>query len=245
MSVYMLTASIAVPADRTAPIDFDHGRQLVGEVTDKTAFDLDDPEWQIDDVLGADFDPEQHLGPNGQPSLGILRLYGRRLIDDLKEALGPDDDEVNEIIVAGFRLYISGGISPGDPPTEATRAIRNAYRLPHSVLQAMGFIPDYSKPLSRANGSTGAVTDTDIVDAIALGLGTNPNWSGATELNRIADLIGTVRKHPGDVDPVEYYEHYTVESGFDPLDDSFLASHIGTGIDDGANEDSDDDEDEV
>ncbi|MFI9629304.1 hypothetical protein [Streptomyces sp. NPDC052042] len=231
MSVTMFTAVIAVPAYRTAPIDFDHGRQLVGEITDNATFDLDDPEWQIEDVLDVDFDPEQHLGPDGRPSLGILRLYGRRLIDDLEEALGPDDDEVNEIIVAGYRLYISGGVSPGDPPTEAACAIRNAYCLPHSVLQAMGFVPDYNKPLSRANGSTGAVTDTDIVDAIALHLGTNPDWSGCDKLTQIADLIGAVRKHPGGVDPVEYYEYYTAETGFDPLDDNFLASQIGTDVD--------------
>ncbi|MFB7917068.1 hypothetical protein [Streptomyces sp. NPDC056061] len=236
MSVYMITAAITVPADRSKPPDFDHGRRLVDKGTDPAEFNLDDPELQIKDVLGSVFDPDTHLDQNGEPTAEILTLYGHKVIDDLEEALAPDNDEINDIIVAGHRLYISGGLSFGDPPTETAEAIRNAYRLPTSVLWVMGFIPDCSKPLSRAGGSTGAVTDTDVVDAIALGLGTRPNWSGAQELTWIADTIGKVRPHPGDQDPVEYYEHYTAKTGFDPLADGFLASHIDAGFGDETSE---------
>jgi hypothetical protein len=39
--------------------------------------------------------------------------------------------------------------------------------------------------------------DTYVVDQIATYLGTREDWSGADALEVIADLIGTVRPHPG------------------------------------------------
>ncbi|MER6520089.1 hypothetical protein ABT246_24945 [Streptomyces sp. NPDC001553] len=99
------------------------------------------------------------------------------------------------------------------------------------MLVAMGFIPDYELPLSRANGSGNQtpLTDTDVVDAIALGLGTSPDWPGADTLEWIDDTIGKVRNHPGGCDPREYREEFAEERTFDPLDDSFLAMYINEG----------------
>ncbi len=42
--------------------------------------------------------------------------------------------------------------------------------------------------------------DTAVLDAIAWTLAVSPDWS-ADELTVIADLIGTVRPHPGELDP--------------------------------------------
>ena len=45
-----------------------------------------------------------------------------------------------------------------------------------------------------------AATDAAVLDAIAWRLACSPDWS-ADELTDIADLIGTVRPHPGLLDP--------------------------------------------
>ncbi len=42
--------------------------------------------------------------------------------------------------------------------------------------------------------------DAAVLDAIAWTLAVSPDWS-ADELTVIADLIGTVRPHPGELDP--------------------------------------------
>ena len=42
--------------------------------------------------------------------------------------------------------------------------------------------------------------DTAVLDAIAWTLAVSPDWS-ADELTVIADLIGTVRPHPGELNP--------------------------------------------
>ncbi len=42
--------------------------------------------------------------------------------------------------------------------------------------------------------------DRAVLDAIAWTLAVSPDWS-ADELTVIADLIGTVRPHPGELDP--------------------------------------------
>ena len=47
-------------------------------------------------------------------------------------------------------------------------------------------------------------TDTNIVNAIALMLGTHREWSGADFLEEIANLISLVREHPGVQDPAAY-----------------------------------------
>ena len=47
-------------------------------------------------------------------------------------------------------------------------------------------------------------TDTNIVNAIALMLGTHREWNGGDTLEDIANLIGLVREHPGDRDPAAY-----------------------------------------
>jgi len=45
-----------------------------------------------------------------------------------------------------------------------------------------------------------AVLDAAVLDAIAWTLAVSPDWS-AEKLAVIADLIGTVRPHPGELDP--------------------------------------------
>lgn len=55
--------------------------------------------------------------------------------------------------------------------------------------------------------------DTDVVDAIATYLGTQAEWSGADALEVIADLVGTVRPHPGDVPYDEYLAELTKVTG--------------------------------
>lgn len=237
MSASMLTATIAVPADREKPIAFERGRRMIEKITDADAFEFDDPESQLVELID-DFDPDVHLDADGEPTLEIAKQAGRKIVDALEEAL--DSRETASIDVAGYRLYISGGLSWGDVPTDAADAIWNAYHIPAAVLRAMGFIPDYARPLSRANGNPGRVTDTDVVDAISLGLGTRPEWSGGDELEWIADAIGAVRPHPGDRDPVEYLDEFTEQHAFDPIDDDYLNGFVG---EEAVEDDDEEDED--
>lgn len=233
MSADMLTATIAVPGDRETPIDFDRGRRLLEQVDDVSLFGFNDPQSQIEGLIDG-FDPDAHLDEDGSPVLEVAEQAGRRLIDLLEEALG--SPETTSITVAGYRILVSGGLSWGEAPTEAAGAIWNAYLLPEAVLRAMGFILDYSRPLSRTNGNKGRVTDTDVVDAIALGLGTKPEWSGATELEWIAETIGAVRPHPGDRDPREYFEEFAEQHTFDPTDDNFLNGFLSEHADEAEHE---------
>jgi uncharacterized protein YjeT (DUF2065 family) len=224
MGSNMLTATIAVPADREQPPAFEHGRRMIKEVTDVGLFAFVDPESQLG-ALVEDFDPDVHLDADGLPTLAVAQKTGLKIIDALEVALD-DSGETSTITVAGYLIHVSGGLSSGDAPTEAADAIWNAYHLPETVLRGMGFIPDYSRALSRTNGNPGHVTDTDIVDAIALGLGTKPVWSGADELEWIAETIGKVRPHPGDRNPREYHEEFTEQHDFDPIQDNFLTGYV-------------------
>ncbi|MFF8902605.1 hypothetical protein ACF082_34625 [Streptomyces lydicus] len=229
MGVSMLTATIAFPAESTEPPNFDRGRQLLEKIEDPSLFTFDEPETEIEALL-PDLGGESDLvDENGEVLIEYARRVGFVVINKLEEAL--DSRETTFLTVANYRLYISGGPSSGDSPTNATQAIWDAYKLPESVLVGMGFIPDYELPLSRANGSGDhtPLTDTDVVDAIALGLGTSPDWSGAYALAWIADAIGKVRNHPGGRDPRKYQAEFTKEHAVDPLDDSFLAMYVGEG----------------
>lgn len=236
MGADMFTASIAVPASRTEPVDFTLGRRLLGQIKDANQFHFEDPEAALGELLN-DFDPGFHLNAKGQPTLEAAKQAGKAVIDALEEALA--SRETTSIIVAGYTIHISGGLSAGDAPTEAAVAIRNAYKLPDSVLLAMGFIPDFKQPLSEKNGHKSGLTDTDVVDAIALGLGTKPEWSGADTLEWIADTIGKVRTHPGDAVPAEYLRDFTERYEFNPLNSNFLIKYVAEEAD---GEDAENDE---
>ncbi|MDP9903160.1 hypothetical protein [Arthrobacter bambusae] len=227
MGSSMLTATIAVPADREQPPAFDEGRRMIKKIIDDGLFLFDDLESPLEEILEElieDFDPNVHLDADGSPTLEIAKTASLQIIDALENALNsPETDTIN---VPGYLIHVSGGLSTGDAPTEAADAIWNAYYLSEIVLRAMGFIPDYSKPLSRTNGNLGHVTDTDVIDAIALGPGTKPKWSGADELVWIADTIGFVRPHPGDRGPRDYRKEFTERHDFDPVQDNFLTGYI-------------------
>lgn len=229
MGASMLIATIAFPAERAEPPNFDRGRQLLEQIEDPSLFNFDDPQIELEELLTGLTGEFDLVGEDGAVLIEYARRAGLAIIGNLESAL--DSRETTFFTAADYRIYISGGLANGDSPTDATSAIWNAYKLPESVLVAMGFIPDYELPLSRANGSGNQtpLTDTDVVDAIALGLGTSPDWPGADTLEWIADTIGKVRNHPGGCDPREYREEFAEERTIDPLDDSFLAMYINEG----------------
>ncbi|NEA20744.1 hypothetical protein [Streptomyces halstedii] len=230
MSANMLIATIAYPAERTEPPNFNRGRQLLEQIEDPALFNFGDPQIELVELL-PDLDGEADLVDQDR---AVLIEYARRaglaIIGNLEKAL--DSRETTFFAAADYRVYVSGGLSEGgDNPMNAAHAIWNAYKLPKSVLMAMGFTPDHELPLSRANGSGNdtPLTDTDVVDAIALGLGTSSEWPGTDTLTWIADTIGKVRSHPGDRDPREYREEFAEKHTIVPLDDSFLARYINEG----------------
>lgn len=229
MGASMLIATIAFPAEYAEPPNFDGGRQLLEQIEDPSLFNFDDPQIELEQLLTGLYGEFDLVGADGAVLIEYARRAGLAIIDNLEKAL--DSRGTTFLTVADYRIYISGGLANGDSRTDATSAIWNAYKLPESVLVAMGFIPDYELPLSRANGSGDhtPLTDTDAVDAIALGLGTSPDWSGADTLAWIADVIGKVRSHPGGRDPREFREEFAEGHAIDPLDDSFLAEYVNEG----------------
>lgn len=171
--------------------------------------------WDENDLEVLDVDPEDLAG---------LIEYGHRVLDGLKAAL--DSRYTTVIEVGDYWVHLSGGLSWGDPPTDEYNAIAAAYGLPDAVLRTAGFIPDHSGPLSRRAGNRGPVTDTDVVDAIALGLGTRSEWSG-DELQWIPELIATVRPRPGgEGSPGDYLAHWKQTYGEHSLEDAFLQQRI-------------------
>ncbi|MCM2392679.1 hypothetical protein [Streptomyces albipurpureus] len=226
MSASMLIATISYPAGRTEPPNFDRGRRLLEQIEDPALFNFDDPQIELVELLTG-LDGEADLvGEDGAVPIEYARRAGLAIIGNLEKAL--DSPETTFLTAVYYRIYISGGLSTGGSPTDATSAIWNAYKLPASVLMAMGFTPDQELPLSRANGSGShtPLTDTDVVDAIALGLGTSPDWPGEHTLAWIADTIGKVRSHPGGRDPRKCQDEFTEKHAVDPLDDSFLAMYV-------------------
>jgi hypothetical protein len=66
---------------------------------------------------------------------------------------------------------------------------------------------------------TTPMTDQRAIDVIACGLGTKTEWS-SEELEWIADVIGSVRPHPGDTTPPRFYIDFTEATGRTP--DAFV-----------------------
>src|SRR5699024_2868428 len=128
---------------------FDAGRAAVAEIDDVDLFTFGDPEMEIDELLG-NLDPDvEVVDETGRPLLTYVRAAGIAVIDELEEPLR--SEEVNSIIVAGYEIFIAGGMSFGDVPSDATGRLCNADTLPESVLQAMGFITDPPRPLVNAD----------------------------------------------------------------------------------------------
>ncbi|WP_215544939.1 hypothetical protein [Amycolatopsis sp. CA-230715] len=217
---------IAASASSTDGPDFDKGHRVLEEIGDVSLFDFPNWETEILALLPALSPDTAVVDENGQPILTYARRAGHVVIDNLKDALA--SPAATCVTVAGYRLYLSGGLSTGDGATDAAAAIRNAHALPPSVLQAMGFIADHEKPLARKNGLTTGLTDTDVVDAIALGLGTQSETSGADSLTWIADVVGAVREHPGNDNggPAAYLRRWSTRFDFDPRSDGFLSMYV-------------------
>lgn len=147
MSAFMLIATLAVKAG-TKP-DYEAGRAEVAKIRSTSQFTIDDPYEKFESIVGEvepDDNPGRHLTMTGRLKLSSYRQLALALIDNLEEALADDNPEVNEITIGGYQLFMSAGLSWGDPPTQAADAIWGIEDLPRSVRDAMGIIPDYREP---------------------------------------------------------------------------------------------------
>lgn len=146
----MTISAIATPADLNVP-DFAAGRAALAAVTNVGLFD-DLLEYDLQDLIDG-FDPAVHLGAEVAPSLTVAVAAGRHIIDRLEVAL-TGSRETTWLTVGGYKLYLSGGLSWGDEPTDDSSVIQNANRwLPESVFLAMGFVLDFEQPLqAKADG---------------------------------------------------------------------------------------------
>jgi hypothetical protein len=223
MGEQMSVAYVASLAD--TELDWCAGSVALEEIADPTAFGWDPFVLQSED---------QFLGENGEmleesspkfTDLEALKKYGDRVLADLKNAL--ESRCATSLTIGGYCAYLAGGLSSGEAPSDEYLAICTSEGLPDGVMKAVGFILKPDDPPSRRAGAQGDVTDVDVVDAIALGLGTKSEWEGADEVTWIANTIAKVRPHPGNIDPVEYYEDFAGLTGFDPLEDRFLSRYVG------------------
>lgn len=166
MSAVMLTVTLAAPTSRTEPLDFDAGRRALTEITDPASFTFQDF-WATAENTLDDLDPNiDPIDENGRPVLELALRVGQKIVDALAEAFGGEEPgaEIDYRDIAGYRLYISGGLSWGDAPTDATQAFWDAQELPESVLHAIGFVTDTSKPLFQNGDPSGKPADSDVDD---------------------------------------------------------------------------------
>ncbi|MFK0244569.1 hypothetical protein ACIQUM_07710 [Amycolatopsis azurea] len=226
MGADMQIATIAVPVHRTEPPDFDKARRMIASLDDAVliAFgNVDDVDTEIRNLL-PELDPATDVvDPHGQPMLDLARRACIAVVDGLEDALA--SREITSIVAGGYRIFVSGGLSSGDSPTDAAERIWNTSLLPDVVLRAMGFLLDYSEPRARRTGGQDVVTDTDVVDALALCLGTRTEW-GSDEFEWIVKALTKVRALPGEVPPGQYVENFLQRYDVDPRTSPFLAEYV-------------------
>lgn len=226
MGADMALAYVATAAD-TKP-DFAAAHHALRQVTDIDAFTFEDCgfEYLFDQL---DDDPEL-LTMNQDPTLKGLEVLGCQILDDVEEACASSYTTIVE--VAAYWLYLSGGPPSGDDmPTWESKAFGHIRALPGQVRAAAGFIGDVTQPLSRRNGSIGPVTDTDVVDALTLGLGTKSEWN-SDDFDWIASLLERVRSPLIGKTPREAYNGFKRIYRHDPLNDPLLCLYLGDEIDD-------------
>lgn len=221
MAADMLIATLTIPSRLGAPA-YAQGKGTIARITKPEEFWLDGHEARDDflDTLGIDSDLADAA------LLSALQSHATTLIDELEAAL-TSVAQVSVQEFAGLTMFMSGGLSFGDDPTEVATTIWSVQDLPPQVLDAMGVIHNTHRPVSFNRGTrTAHLTDTNVIDAIALGLGSRPEWLGADELEWIAEIISAVREHPGDADPRAYIDRFQQQYGVDPERDRYLSTFI-------------------
>lgn len=222
MGACLILNSICAPTD--TDLDWEAGRQAVAELeadefTADSAFDI--YEFLLEHVSEKEADTYE---ATGDLTDSMVRAIAGKLLADLESAV--ESGATARLTIGGYDVYISGGLSHGDSPTEEAEAIFQAHlNLPYSVLGAIGFAKDASQPVSRRNGSKGHVTDTDVVDAIALGLHTQTDW-GNDDLEWIPSLLDSVRPGMGGQTPAEALATFRSTYGADPLQCNFLSGYV-------------------
>lgn len=222
MGADMTLVALATPIDPVtgdAPDpDWEAGRRALDTVTSTGAFCYDDIESQFpgyEDLQPADKDPD------GMPRLELLKQEGRRIIDACEQAIASQRTTV--LLTNGYWLYLSGGLSYGDPPTEAYEAICDVDHLPAAVFDALGLVSDWTKPpASRYAGGDPYVTDADIVTALAYGLGSQPNQDSDLAVEWLSVLLAKVRPDPRDGSPADYIAQWRAVYGTDAIDDEVI-----------------------
>lgn len=218
----MIISTFTFRRDRStgrASVNFAAAREALDAVPDAKQFLWDEPEEVIfrDDFVAAsklhegdaDYDPLDDIVPN--------RAFGHAILRDLEDAL--EGRQVSTLTVGAWDIYVAGGLSWGDEPSDAFEVFNWAWQLPTSVLTALGVRSPQDDP------------DAEALDKLAIGLGTTSEWS-SDELEWIATVIGEVRPNPGFGDRQEYLTKFTQSRGFDPRERPDLVGYIDDSTDD-------------
>ena len=152
MSSFMSIAMITT--DKTDPqlIDENPGLEAIDSITDVDQFSaelLDVVDWYIDDN-----EHPQAYTAEGDPTLLGAQLTAKELVRRLVTIL--KSDEVALFSFGPTQVFVSGGPSDGDYGSEGAEAIVDGYKLPPSVLHALGLAREISAD-PQVNAATEAI----------------------------------------------------------------------------------------
>lgn len=167
MGADMLTAYITTTETNPEKLNWDAAYAALSAVTDPEAFEFGDPESEVCALL-EHTDDRDVFTADGALDIEVLRDAGAAVLGNLRQALNSRETDI--LALGGYTAFISGGLSWGDTPTDATEAIWAAYRLPLAVLHAAGLAIDvFNKPVDRGPSAAleVAVTVSTVVDVPA------------------------------------------------------------------------------
>lgn len=123
MGADLIVTALAAETNKT--LDWD---QVDNALAGMTLRQLNDG---LDYAVGDTYDTEDEA-----------RAEVRRIFKELKETLEEEPRDLTTLHVRGLTLYVSGGMSWGDMPTDASMVLDNASQF-DPVLQAVGFCTDW------------------------------------------------------------------------------------------------------
>lgn len=132
-----------ISSDNSQLSSADHNRALetLEQITDTSDFNFPDTDTVENLTDNFAIDPED----DGDPTLDHYAAAGENILYDLYDALGAGNYQSAQVERLTYNsngvirhLFLAGGMSYGDDPSEAFAAINNARYLPASVLGVLG-----------------------------------------------------------------------------------------------------------
>lgn len=125
-----------VAVKRNQPLDWTHVRETfskyAADVYKGETTTLDSGEWEM---FTEDLDPDEEI----EVRLRELEEKVYVLIEELKDFIEGDSRDTTSFSVGEYNIYVTGGMSWGDSPSDTYDAINFLFNFPNSVWQEAGF----------------------------------------------------------------------------------------------------------